>query len=413
MKIGIDLRALQTGDRQRGIGEVTKQITDNVLKLAAKDRNHKVSFIFYEYDDNDPKQFLLIPKSVKYEIVKLGLMPEKKENHFTFQEKLQRNAGLLYGNPIKDSAKSDVFLQYNYSLGVPTNTKTVVFMHDIIPYLFWKQYFESPLHHFRHGAFRAGGWSTFANYKYLHVLKRSLHHADQILAISTNTKNDLIKNFNVNKKKIDVVPLGVSARPSKTNDKDVQQTKKLPTKPYLLFIGAADDRRKLQDLVSAFNNLKAEGQDLQLVLIGENFASFDKLLCNSTSRKAILESSYKKDILLMGYIDDEYKQELYRHALAFVYPTKYEGFGLPILEAMIFDCPIITYNNSSTEEVGGQYALYVKDWVGIKNEVEKILKQTKKTKEKKLKLAKKYAEKFTWQKTAKTVYQDLIKIAKN
>jgi glycosyltransferase involved in cell wall biosynthesis len=143
--------------------------------------------------------------------------------------------------------------------------------------------------------------------------------------------------------------------------------------------------------------------------VGENFKD-PAAIPNPTVRSAVLKSSYKNDILTLGYIDDTTKQKLYKEALAYVYPTRYEGFGIPVLEAMLLECPIIVYKNSSIPEVGGEYALYANDWTGIKKQVEYLLEEPQKTRQERAKAAKKHAEQFTWDKTAQVIYQEIVNL---
>ena len=403
MKIGIDLRALQTGHKYRGIGEVAKQTTNRILALAAQEKADDLSFLFYEYDDDDPKELLDLPKNLRYDIIKLGPMPENNLSA-TKGEKLRRNLKDLYGQPIKDSEKSDVFLQFDYAFGVPKNTKTVLVKHDLIPYVFWDKYFESAWVPFKNKAARSTLRTLFANHKFMRILRRSLKNAHVILSVSNSTKNDIERYFGVNPGKSKVALLGVDVKPAKTND--VRKAENLPTKPYLLFVGAGDARRRVDDLVAAYNNLKAEGNDIQLVLVGENFKAPTEIP-NVTVRSAVLGSSYKNDILTMGYVDDETKQKLFKEAVAFVYPTRYEGFGIPALESMLLECPVITYKNSSLPEVAGDHAFYANDWTDIKQQTEKLLAMPKNKLEKHKKTAKAHAEQFTWDKTAQVIYNTL------
>lgn len=402
MIIGIDIRALQTGHKFRGIGEVAKQVTNRILPLAQND-GHTV--IFYEYSDgNDPKKLLHMPKGLNYEVIKLGKQPEN-DKETTITQKLKRSFNDLYGHPIKDSKKSDIFLQFDYAFGVPKNTKTILIKHDLIPYIFWDRFFESAWIPFKNKAVRTTVRTLFANYRYKKILRRSLANAGLIMAVSDSTKNDVKRLFNVSDRKLKVAHLGVDVKPSMTND--TNKSVIMPAKPYLLFVGAGDERRRVEDAVHAFNNLKAAGRDIQLVLVGENFKSPEQIP-NPTVRNAVIGSSYKKDILTLGYIDDETKQRLFKDAVAYVYPTKYEGFGIPVLESMLLGCPIIVYKNSSIPEVGGDHALYVKDWQGIKRQVEILLDQPPKTREKNIKAARKFAEQFTWDKTAEVIYDELL-----
>lgn len=402
MNIGIDLRPLQTGHKYRGIGEVTKQVTNRILSLAQKQEG--VKFIFYEYDDDDPKELLTLPKGIEYAVIKQGLMPENNKNR-TMSDKIRDVFNALYGNPVKGSNESDVFLQFDYAFGVPRDSKTLLIKHDLIPLVFWDQFFESAWVPFKNYAARTTIRTLFTNYKYNHVLRRSLHRAKKIATVSDSTKRDIIRFFHVNPKKIITTHLGVSLEAVKTDAKKASTT--MPTKPYLLFVGAGDARRRIDDLVAAYNNLKAEGRNIQLVLAGENFQSPDSIP-NKLTRQAVKESSYRGDILTVGYVDDFVKQELFRKAIAFVYPTQYEGFGIPILEAMLLECPAISYYNSSIPEVGGNHVYYARNWADIKRQAEYILSLPEKENDLRKKKAKTHAEQFTWEKTAGVIYRELV-----
>lgn len=392
------------GHKFRGIGEVTKQVSSRIIQRGSQDES--VDFIFYEYDGNDPKELLNIPKGLRYEVVKLGVPPEE-DTEATKGQKVKRALKHFYGQPINGSERSDIFLQFDYAFGVPTNTKTLLIKHDLIPYLFWDKYFESAWVPFKNKAMRTTLRTLFANRKFMHILRRSLRDAHVIMSVSTNTKEDIEKYFGVDPKKSKVALLGVDVKPAKTNEVDKTPKDKLPTKPYIMFVGAGDARRRIDDAVAAFNNLKASGRDIQLVLVGENFKKPTDIP-NTAVRNAVLGSSYKKDILTLGYVDDETKQELYKGAIAYVYPTKYEGFGIPVLESMLLGCPIIVYKNSSIPEVGGEYALYAKDWNEMKNQVEYLMDEPEAQKNSRARAARKHAEQFTWDKTAEAIYQELV-----
>lgn len=407
MVIGIDLRALQTGHKYRGIGEVAKQTTNRILQLASQEPAGTVDFIFYEYADDDPKQLLDIPANLDYEVVKLGLMPENDQTASRL-DKLRRHFDLLYGSPIRDSARSDVFVQFDYAFGVPTNTKTLLIKHDLIPYLFWDKYFESAWVPFRNKAARTTLRTLFNNYKFMRSLRRSLRDAHVIMSVSENTKRDIEKHFGVDPAKSKVARLGVDSKPAKTSQ-PLATAEHLPTKPYLLFVGAGDARRRVDDLVAAYNNLKAEGKDIQLVLVGENFQAPDKIP-NPLVRAAVMSSSYQDDILTLGYVDDETKQRLFRQAVAYVYPTRYEGFGIPILEAMLLDCPVLVYRNSSVPEVGGDAVLYAADWQDLKRQAEYLLTEPPEKRQARTAAARQRAEQFTWDKTAKVLYTEILQV---
>lgn len=407
MKIGIELRSLQNGSKYRGIGEVVKQVTNRAMVMAARDGHEMV---FYEYDGGDnPKELLDIPKDLKYSVVKQGPNPDDNPT-LTRLQRFKNTWRALFGEPVVGSCESDVFFQCEYSLGVPRNTRTVLVKHDLIPLLFWDLYMDSPWRHWQHKALRTGLRVFYKNYHWKRVLRRSVRNADTIIAVSNQTKKDLESLLHVSPRKVEVVYNGVSIQATKTGKSETTESKML-TKPYLLFVGVgADERRRVGDLVDAFNNLKADGHDIQLALVGSSLDSAEELPDHAAGlRNSIINSSYRDDILMMGYVDDDTKQKLFHEALAFVFPTLYEGFGIPILEAFLLGCPVIAYKNSSIPEVGGDYAIYVNDWWGIKKEVEKLLVQDKRERRKNIDAAKKHAEKFTWDKTAKKIYEELVR----
>jgi glycosyltransferase involved in cell wall biosynthesis len=167
--------------------------------------------------------------------------------------------------------------------------------------------------------------------------------------------------------------------------------------PYLLCIGGADPRRRIQDLITAFNHVRSLGFACRLLLVGFDFQSLDKIP-NDQVKEAIRNSSFGDDIYLLGFIDSIQKFYLYQKAIVFIYPTVYEGFGLPVLEAMINKCPVICYKNSSLEEVGGNAAIYVTDADGIADSILKLIEQPK-YRTTLIEKGLKSVNKFTWQKT--------------
>lgn len=402
MRIGIDLRPLQNGHKYRGIGEVTKQVTNRILRYGVADG---ADFVFYQNSDSDPLSLLDMPKHINYTTIDLGLIPEVSKNRFTKRQKLSRAYRDLVAQPIQQSAVVDVFLQYDYAAGVPSNVRTLLVKHDLIPYIFWDKYFESAWVPFKNKAARSTVRTLFANYKFMRLLRRGLRNAHTIVTVSNSTKSDLKKYFGVPEKKLRVAQLGVDMKPTKTDD-EARKRIDMPTKPYLLFVGAGDARRRVDDAIAAYNNLRAQGYDIQFVLAGENFKSPTEIP-NTTLRKEVMSSSYRDDILTLGYIDDETKQQLFKNAIAYVYPTRYEGFGIPILEAMLMECPVVVYKNSSTYEVGGEFALYAQNWEEIVMRIKEILKRKPSQSARYKAEAKVHAEQFTWDKTAEVIYSEL------
>lgn len=398
MKIGVDLRSLQIGHQYRGIGEVVRRTLNDILLHGKNDHE----FIFFVYDKaDDPLRLIEIPEGLSYEVRITSVIPTDKS--LTIGQKLSRRFRTLIWNPIPKASDCKVFLQYDYALGVPWWTKTILVKHDIIPYIFWDEYFTSPVKHFKNKAARTTLRTILHNFEYKRVLSRSTRKAKKIVAVSKNTKKDLIEYLGVKEKKITVIHPGVSDQPLSDSGR-LSKKYDMPTKDYLLFIGAADSRRRVEDLIDAFNNLKGAGEDIQLVLAGENFASL-KEIKSPSAKRAVKASSYVDDIVLMGYIDDELKTKLYKGAIAYVFPSLYEGFGIPVLEAMLNSCPVITYKNSAIPEVAGDHAYYTKDWKDIWKLTAELRAEPDASRTKHAAAAKKHAQKFSWDKTAKSLYK--------
>jgi len=203
------------------------------------------------------------------------------------------------------------------------------------------------------------GYSRWAQFYMRWTISKSCQWASKIIAVSENTKKDLMKLYKVPEKKIEVIyegydnnfQLPIFNLQSIFNDKNVNfQT---DTK-YLLFVGRIEERKNISNIVKAFEILKEKYQLLhKLILIGRPGHNYENI------KLQISNSEYKEDIIEPGFITDEEKFELMKKADVFVFPTLYEGFGIPILEAQSVGCPVVAGNNSSIPEVAKESALLV------------------------------------------------------
>jgi len=170
--------------------------------------------------------------------------------------------------------------------------------------------------------------------------KYALKNANKIIAISENTKKDLVELYNGDPEKIKVVHHGVNTRNQTFN-------KTLHKDPYILYIGRLETKKNIQGIIRSFELLKKRYQvPHKLILAGLKGYGYGKL-------------NFSEDIVLKNYVSEKEKWQLLGNADMFVFPTFYEGFGMPILEAQISGCPIITSNVSSMPEVAGQGAILV------------------------------------------------------
>lgn len=184
-----------------------------------------------------------------------------------------------------------------------------------------------------------------------------------IIANSENTKKDLIKFYNIQPSNISVVHLAASIDKTIVVDKNKY---KLPDK-YVLYVGSRDFYKNFKTFILAIEPLLKEYNDLFLVAAGGGDFTNQEL--------KLFESKKIKDKILFKNADDTALATLYANALAFVFPSKYEGFGIPVLEAMNCDCPVIMSNTSSLPEVGGDAAIYFNpdNLEDMRNKIERVV----------------------------------------
>ncbi len=180
-------------------------------------------------------------------------------------------------------------------------------------------------------------------------LKKMCKEATKILAVSNTTKEDIKKFYHIDNK-VEVVYAGDSPY----RNKEITYTKEESDnilnkfgidKKYMLFVSTIEPRKNVLNIVKAFNIFKDTNNDYKLVLAGGIGWRVESIL------EEIKNSKYKEDIILTGYVDPLEKEVLYRNANFFVFPSLYEGFGIPLLEAMSVGLPVLTSNISGMKEV--------------------------------------------------------------
>jgi glycosyltransferase involved in cell wall biosynthesis len=201
---------------------------------------------------------------------------------------------------------------------------------------------------------------------YRAALARAVRSADAIVAVSRHTAEDLARRARVDRRKVHVVPLAASVPPSGADADSVLSRLKVP-QPYVLFVGTLEPRKNLVRLVRAYRRMAARGTPHALVLAGPMGWHPQPLL------RAISEEG-PGDVVLTGAVGPGELDALYRGAAAFVYPSLYEGFGLPVLEAMSRGTACVVSASSSLPEVAGEAALPVDPLsvVGLAEAVERV-----------------------------------------
>ena len=175
-------------------------------------------------------------------------------------------------------------------------------------------------------------------------LRASLRASDRVLAISECTRRDIIEHLRIPSDRIRVTLLGTDIAERAESESLHYDT------PYILSVGTLEPRKNLAFLVRAYVAMRERYPEVRerLVLVGKQGWRMGAFLDAIAGAER-----YRDDILITGFVSDESLVHLYRHARAFVYPSLYEGFGLPVLEAMTLGCPVITTDVSSLPEVVG------------------------------------------------------------
>jgi glycosyltransferase involved in cell wall biosynthesis len=196
----------------------------------------------------------------------------------------------------------------------------------------------------------------------LFFARRALEHASRILAVSHSAKRELARAFQLSEDKIQVIYNALDERFLREPlpaDADRILERHAVTYPYVLYAGNIKPQKNLVRLIEAFAVAKAElgsfnGLDkLKLLVIGDELAAHPDL------RRAVIRTRMREDVRFLGFVPHQVLRVFYSRARAFLFPSLYEGFGLPPLEAMAHGTPVLTSNVSSLPEVFGEAALLV------------------------------------------------------
>jgi len=248
---------------------------------------------------------------------------------------------------------------------------------------------------------------------FLHKLyvRESITKADHLIAITEATKHDIIKFYNINPAKISVVYHGVDKDRFRLMKKGEEhliaevKTKYNITKPYILYIGNVQPRKNIQGLIKAYQKLrKTTGHNYQLVIAGAKAWLVDEVMKE-------IGDSYRDDIIFTGRFEDAELTPLLWGADLFVLPSFYEGFGLPILEAMACGVPTVVADTPSLVEVGGEASLSfdphnIDDMAKV---LDNILSDDK-LREKLRKLGLNRVAEFSWDRCAKETIKIIEKV---
>lgn len=238
----------------------------------------------------------------------------------------------------------------------------------------------------------------------------SIKRADAIITISHASKDDIIKQYTIPEEKIYVIYPGIKA--GMTLQHSVSAMNELKAKyslsgKYILFVGTLQPRKNILRLIEAFSILskKRAFSDIELVIVGKKGWSYEEIL------QAPEKFAVGDRVKFLDFVPDEDLPLLYQQAQCFVLPSLYEGFGLPVLEAMKHNCPVITSNVSSLPEAGGDAAVYI-DPLSVSDIAEKLEKvlSDKNLRNTMIEKGRRQIQKFSWEKAAKETLKILEKV---
>lgn len=364
MNIAIDIRPLLTEPRT-GVGEYVFELVDNLIK---KD-NQNNYLLFY----NSCKKKLNFPNWQKPNIFFI---------HTQIPNKILNLSIFLFKRPLLDKLiekktgiKIDAFYSPHINFtSVRDNTKFILTVHDLTFELY--PYFFSLKQKIWHKATKP---------------KKQIKQATVIITPSHNTARDIKQIFKIEEKKIKYVYPGVGQVFYKDIDKKEEFKNLNLPKNYFLFLGTLEPRKNLISVIRAFEKIK--NNDPYLVIAGKPGYQYQKI-------KKSIENSPKKDFIkTIGYIKEDLKPSLYRNSLAFIFPSFYEGFGFPILEALLSNTPVITSARGSLPEIGKDNVTYIDPYhpETILKAMEEAIENKKTVDSTALK------EKFDWKKTVSEI----------
>lgn len=241
--------------------------------------------------------------------------------------------------------------------------------------------------------------------QYTKRVEQSLQWTDAILTISESSKRDIVEYLHISPDRVFVTPLASRYHLNYLTDELIDKIDKNIdydfSVPYLLFVSTIEPRKNISAIISAFNLLKSDRKiPHHLILIGQKGWKYEPIF------QEIECSPWKENIHHLDYLSDELVALFYARADVFLYPSHYEGFGLPVLEAMTLGTPVVTSNTSSLPEVAGDAALLV-DPSDVEAQADAILKIISDAhfRDELIKKGKARAALFSWERTARETLQ--------
>lgn len=309
MKIAMDARGINWY-KGTGIGTYTENILKNLLDIDKENFYH----LYWSGDNYD--EFLRTNSKI--------IMASKKHQRFFEQNYFPYNLS---------KENIDIYHVPQNGIGLNENIKCkkIVTIHDLIPYILPETVGKGYLN------------------KFLKDMPYIMEQADCLITVSEWSKRDIIKFFQIDQNKIFVTPLAADMKYIPMNRefcKKVLQRRLIINKDFILYIGGFSPRKNVKGLIDAFRKVYGDfSKDLCLLIVG---SLKDQ---GSMLKEYVNELNMEDKIIFTGFVEEDLLPLLYNACECFIYPSLYEGFGLPPLEAMSCGAPVITSDTSSIPEV--------------------------------------------------------------
>ena len=362
-RIGIDARFY--GPIGKGLGRYTKDEVDNILKIDKE--NEYVIFLskdnIKDFKTDNPRVKIVLANVRWYTLAEQILLP-----FFIWREKI------------------DLMHFPHFNVPLLCFKKYIVTIHDLILTKFPTQR-ATTLHPI---------FYKIKNFAYKVVIKNAIKKSKMIIAVSEFTKSDIVKQFKVNPDKIKVTYEGVAQTFLSVDNYDVKKLKLCYNihSPFMLYVGNAYPHKNLEKLIIVFFKISKKINNLRLVLVGKEDYFYKRL--------KEFAKNYSNKIIFPGFVPDKDLYFLYKNALAYIFPSLYEGFGLPPLEAMSQGCVVISSNKASMPEILGEAAIYFnpEDEIDMQDKLEEII-ENKYKREELIKKGYEQLKKYSWEVCAK------------
>lgn len=386
-RIAVDLRSLESPIGKRGVGYFNRNIFKHLLI-----RPHpNFSFTLFTFPNSKIRDQLRVKEGDNFKPI-----PSLLWSIRGFR-RLDPFFSIFWSNSLK-SIKPDLlhipFIFDIYYVSIPDDIKTIVTLYDIIPLLFPGKYFQNE---------KAETW-------YKQRLEQA-KKAAKIITISKSSKKDIEKILKIPSDRIEVIYGGVDENYKVVEKKETLNVLKKYkiNKPYILTVSTHSFHKNTSKIFEVFKEyiISEKNEEMSLVVVGKLAISEEKDWKNQLKKMEI-----EKRVILTNFVKDREMPALYSGAEVFLFPSLYEGLGLPVLEAFACGTPVITSNVSSLPEVGGDAAVYInpKDSKDIRTSLVKVLKNEN-LKSQMIKNGFKQARKFSWSRAAEQtldVYKEVL-----